>query len=494
MKKLKDWSLRQKIILHVAVIGLLTAVILTFLLLHSEKQLIRSLGLNNTRMMASLVRNSLNCYMKSSPEKKIQDNLNQISASVDVESIRILDEEGKVLHSSFPAEKGRRANELTMSHLDSMLSSRQEEIAFIQSNILSQGLKIIPNLESCRTCHDPSKEVIGILDVSVDYSYSQSLLHKDRMRAIIIGVLALILLTVVIIRLFEKLINRPISNLKEKMKEVEGGDLEVAIIPKKHDEIGSLTRSFSDMVGKLKQANQRIEDLFHQRMERASHLASLGELAAGLAHEIKNPVAGMRGALEIISQKVDPADPQKEIFSELIVQLEKINKIIDDLLSYAKPKKMSIAPVDPNECVRNAVNLAEPQKAGKDIRIHFRRYAGDEPANMDADKIQEVVLNLLLNAIASIKEKGRVEVGLRKTGDGELEIAISDDGAGIKPEQQEQIFKPFFTTKKRGAGLGLPICKRIIEAHGGRIQIRSRLGEGTTFIVTMPVFGGGERP
>jgi two-component system NtrC family sensor kinase len=488
MKKLRDWSLRQKIILHVTVIGLLTALILTFLLLNSEKKLIRTLGLNNARMITSLVQNSMTCYMKSSAEKRIEDNLNQISSSVHIRYIRVLDTSGTILHSSDPAERGGRIDEFTMEHLNTLLVSREELAAFLRSDVLAQGLKIVLNQRECRTCHNPGNGIIGILDVSMDHQFSKSVLHRDRMKAVLVGFFALFVLTFVIIRLFEKLINRPISQLKKKMKKVEEGDLDVAIVPRKNDEIGSLSKSFSDMVEKLKQANIRIEELFQQKMERAEHLASLGELAAGLAHEIKNPVAGMRGALEIISQKVDASDPQKEIFSELIIQLEKINKIIDDLLSYAKPKKMSITRVDPNVCIENAIKLAEPQTAGREIGLHFQRYEGPDLADMDADKIQEVVLNLVLNAIAAIKEKGIVRVTLGKEGERDLEITIADSGSGIKPDQLDQIFKPFFTTKKRGTGLGLSICRRIVEAHGGRIDVLSRLEEGTEFHISMPVF------
>ena len=480
--------MRQKIILHVAVIGLLTSLILTFLLLNSEKLLIRTLGRNNTGMITSLVQNSMTCYMKSSAEKRIQDNLNQISSSVHVRNIRVLDESGTILHSSHPAEKGGLLDEFTMLRLKTLLESGEEQAVFLRSEILSQGLRLISNQQECRDCHNPESGIIGILNVSVDHQFSKSLLHRDRMRAVIIGLFALFVLTFVIIRLFEKLINRPISQLKQKMKEVEEGDMDVVIIPKKNDEIGSLSQSFSDMVQKLKLANIQIEELFQQRIERAEHLASLGELAAGLAHEIKNPVAGMRGALEIISQKIKPSDPQKEIFSELIIQLEKINKIIDDLLSYAKPKQKSVIRVDPNLCVENAIKLAEPQTSGRDIDFHFQRYEGPDPAAMDADKIQEVILNLLLNAIAATKEKGTVRISLRKKSERDLEISITDSGSGIKPDQLDQVFKPFFTTKKQGTGLGLSICKRIVEAHGGRIEVFSRVGEGTEFCISLPVF------
>jgi hypothetical protein len=242
------------------------------------------------------------------------------------------------------------------------------------------------------------------------------------------------------------------------------------------------------MVRKLKEANHKIEKLFNKQMEKAEHLASIGELAAGLAHEIRNPIAGMKGALEIINQKMDESNPNKEIFIEILLQIEKINNIIQDLLSYAKPKEMSVGFVNPNECVKNAVKLATPQINNKDIHFRFRGLENGTYAWMDADKIQEVMLNLMLNSISAIDKKGHITIDLRERNKRGLEIIFSDNGKGMKKEILPQIFNPFFTSKKRGTGLGLSICKKIITAHKGSIEVKSQEREGTTFTIRLPVF------
>jgi len=222
-------------------------------------------------------------------------------------------------------------------------------------------------------------------------------------------------------------------------------------------------------------------------MEKAEHLASIGELAAGLAHEIRNPIAGMKGALEIINQKTDEQDPTKEIFTEMLLHIEKINNTVQDLLSYARPKEMSVSLINPNECIQNAIKLATPQMNNKEIHFHFKGLENDDRAQVDADKIQEVMLNLMLNSISSIEKKGNISIELSKRNKQELEINVSDDGAGIKKEHLLQIFNPFFTTKSRGTGLGLSICKKIVDAHSGSIDVKSEERKGTHFTIRLPV-------
>jgi hypothetical protein len=282
-------------------------------------------------------------------------------------------------------------------------------------------------------------------------------------------------------------VNRPISLLKDRMKRVEDGDLTVGIAPRKDDEIGRLTASFNAMVEKLKAANLEIEALYNERIGRAEHLAVLGELAAGLAHDVKNPLAGMKGALEIISQNTAPSDPHGEIFQEMLVQIDKVISVIQDFLSYARPKPPRFVPTVPRQFVENAIRLAQTQLGGKDVRFRFEASQPEVPVCLDADRLQDVVLNLLINGVSAIDAKGTVSVTVRTLPGRALFIFVTDDGAGIKASQLPQIFNPFFSTKKEGTGLGLSICKRIVEGHRGTITVRSREGRGTTFIIRLPL-------
>jgi hypothetical protein len=304
----------------------------------------------------------------------------------------------------------------------------------------------------------------------------------------VLALLALAGLTAIILRLFHRLINRPITRLKDGMKKLQQGDLAVRFAPTKLDEIGSLMSSFNIMAENLQNANAEIKELYQQRVEKAEHLAAFGELAAGLAHEVRNPLSGMRGALEVIDQKTPSGSPQKEIFQEILVQIDKLISIIQDFLSYARPKPLNFREASPNVFMENAVRLAKTQLRGKDIVFHLLRVEDGVRVPLDADRMQEVLLNLLVNSIAAIPQNGNIHISLGTNPPaGTLDITVADDGAGIKESNLDQVFHPFFSTKKEGTGLGLSISKKIVDAHGGTIDVRSREGEGTTFTIRLPL-------
>lgn len=487
MTNIKNWSLKHKIILHVFVIGVLTALFLTYLYIRTQRNIIHTMTKQKAELVGSMIENSLLSAMKEGKLKEVQSSIQKIASSSDIKKIRILSVEGKIMRSTEAGEIESFSEDSTQSKLKKFLSKESQSNAiFISQKSTIQSFRLIKNRQECFNCHSPQQKINGILEVNIDYTAASALLKKSQAKGILLAIVSLCTMTFIILRLFEKLINRPISRLKETMKEVQEGNLNIQFQTTKNDEIGSLTKSFNLMVKKLREANQKIENFFNQQMEKAEHLASIGELAAGLAHEIKNPIAGMKGALEIINQKTDSSNPTKEIFTEMLVQIEKINKIIQDLLSYAKPKEMNFILVNPNVCVENAIKFVKPQTNSTDISFHFQGIDNNTLASMDADKIQEVMLNLMLNSISAIKEKGEIEITLHKKSKNELEIIFSDNGIGIKKEHLPQIFTPFFTTKSSGTGLGLSICKKIIEAHKGSIEVESKEGKGTTFFIRLP--------
>jgi signal transduction histidine kinase len=271
------------------------------------------------------------------------------------------------------------------------------------------------------------------------------------------------------------------------MKKVQEGNLNIQIQPKKNDDIGSLSHHFNTMVNNLREANLKIEELHNQQIEKAGHLASIGELAAGLAHEIKNPIAGIKGSLEIIIDRTNSTDPMREIFIEILAQIERIYNIVQDLLTYAKPKALHLKPAHPDACIQAALKLAESQTQNKKIRFHCSGLSKESTIFCDEDKLQEVIVNLLINSIAAIEREGKIAIDLNLQEEKEMVLTISDTGKGIKKEHLEKIFHPFFTTRAKGTGLGLSICKQLIEAHHGHLNVESIEGKGTFFTIRLPI-------
>ena len=486
---IRNWTLRAKVIFHVLILGAVSAGILTVLYMTTQRSVIYALIQREAELVGSLTKSSVFFLKKCGRIEDTQAEIHELAAATrGITGIRVLTPEGKIFASTRIEEKGTKLSMEDRQTIRTMVADKTaRQTKFLKSQHTIRSFMLVENEPECYACHAAERRINGLLEVEFDYREASDLLWRSQWKGIVLAVLSLGLLTFIILRLFERLINRPISFLKDKMKKVQDGDLTVRPDPLKNDEIGSLTLSFNLMVEKLKEANRKIETLYNQRIERAEHLAAFGELAAGLAHEVKNPLSGMKGALEIISQSATGADPQKEIFQEMLVQIDKIINVIQDFLNYARPKPPHFSRVAPNLFVENAVRLAKTQLHGKAIRFHFHPLKQDVRICLDADRLQEVILNLLLNSIAAIDKEGNIVIFLKVVPNRALLIFLADEGCGIKESQLSQIFNPFFSTKKEGTGLGLSICKKIIDAHKGTIAVRSREGKGTTFTIRLPL-------
>ena len=237
-----------------------------------------------------------------------------------------------------------------------------------------------------------------------------------------------------------------------------------------------------------KQAEQELRRLHTLELAQTEHLATLGEIAAGLAHEIKNPLAAMAAALEVIAPAM-AGEAQQAIMGEVRAQVVRIKSTLEDLLQYARPRPLQLEAGRLNATVEHAVQLAAGRAQARRVTLRFGGGALP-PVTHDADQVHRMVLNLVLNALDAVGEGGAVEVstGVRDHGRAEALIQVHDNGAGIPAAELTHIFRPFYTTKgAQGSGLGLSLCRRIAELHGGRIEVRSAPGQGSTFIASLPL-------
>jgi signal transduction histidine kinase len=220
-------------------------------------------------------------------------------------------------------------------------------------------------------------------------------------------------------------------------------------------------------------------------MSRAEHLATLGELAAGLAHEIRNPLAGIAGVMEIIGRDLPATSPARSVVKDVRLEVAQINRILTDLLETARPHPPQVRLSNLNTTVEHAVMLARQQVFSKPITIELHEASDLAEVEHDSDQIHQVLLNLLLNAVQSLDGAGAVRVDLGSRGDCAT-VDVSDTGRGISPRHLSNIFRPFFTTKGNGTGLGLSLARRIVEEHHGRIEVSSVEGKGSKFTVLLP--------
>lgn len=283
-------------------------------------------------------------------------------------------------------------------------------------------------------------------------------------------------------------IQMPLAELEDKIARMRDGDLNVAVsFADRTDEIGALGRDFNDMVRQIRENREEIQHLHRTQMSRAEHFATLGELATGLAHEVRNPLAGIAGFVNVVGAELPHGSALREVIADVEKEIQQINRILTDLLETARPKPPSIRAADIDQTVEHAVALARQQVLSKPIEISFIRGDGLPPVDHDPDQIHQVLLNLLLNSIQAIERSGNVRVEVRRSSD-MVDICVTDNGRGIPPEALPNIFRPFFTTKgKKGTGLGLSLARRIVEQHGGNISVESAVGTGTKFTISLPI-------
>lgn len=248
-------------------------------------------------------------------------------------------------------------------------------------------------------------------------------------------------------------------------------------------------------ITQLKLAEEQIR-LQTIELQRAAQLSFVGELAAGLAHEIKNPLAGIQGTVDILIRRRDANDPEREALEGVRHQVQRIDNTVRALLERARPRNLKLVRASLTDLMQATVDLARAQRGGRGgdrVQIQFVLPAEDIFAVVDSAQIEDAVLNLLINAMEAVEDAGKVTLRIDRISAEDQEapemavIEVSDNGHGIEPQDLTNIFSPFFTTSKGGTGLGLPAVRRIARVHGGSVDVKSVVGEGSTFTIRLPI-------
>lgn len=222
-----------------------------------------------------------------------------------------------------------------------------------------------------------------------------------------------------------------------------------------------------------------------EKLTRAEHLAEIGQLAASMAHEIKNPLAGISGAIQVMQEAMEQDDPHRPILTEVLGQIGRLDAVVKDLLFYARPTPPRKERVRVDEIAVRVLRSLREEPALQ--RLHIEHKVNDHPAvaSVDSLQIEQLLMNLILNAAHASPDDGVIVLSIKQNSD-HIRFTVQDRGSGMSQESIDHAFEPFFTTKAKGTGLGLSICRRIVEAHGGTIQLKSKIDEGTTVIIELP--------
>jgi signal transduction histidine kinase len=243
-------------------------------------------------------------------------------------------------------------------------------------------------------------------------------------------------------------------------------------------------------------AKQEAEQYHQELVQRADRMASIGELASGIAHEIRNPLAGIQGAIQILAEGFPKGDPRTQVTDEIQKQIYKLERLVKDLLNFVKPVPKNYLPIDMNELVDKVLSFFITQRGKtEEMKIEKKLFPSLPKTMIDPSSMEQAFLNIILNAQKAMPDGGTFTVSThaspQRKDDGkearQVQIIFEDTGIGIPRENLSKIFNPFFSTRPDGTGLGLSITKNIVEQNGGKIEVRSEVNLGTKFIITLPV-------
>ncbi|UCG77275.1 MAG: HAMP domain-containing protein [Nitrospirota bacterium] len=312
---------------------------------------------------------------------------------------------------------------------------------------------------------------------------------RELLNNLLIVSLLLLIISAVLGLFWSRRITRPIEKLSDASKEIGKGHYDVNVQINTRDEIGGLAESFNTMATEIDSRERALKDA-QAALVQSEKMAAFGQLGAGIAHEVKNPLAGILGFAQLSLRKLDKENPLYENISVIEKETKRCRDIIDNLMKFARQEQVTHALTDINSVVEDAVTILNHQLGIHQVQLD-KELSPDLPKVLiNSNQIQQVLMNLIINAQQAFEgEPGHVVVRTGIGKDGNVEISVNDNGPGIPDEIRSKIFEPFFTTKPtgKGTGLGLSVSYGIVKDHNGDIRIESEIGKGTTFVMSFPV-------
>jgi signal transduction histidine kinase len=402
-------------------------------------------------------------------------------ATYDTANLQLFLPDGSAIESRADAPSPSR--EQVMGFLESG-DAQRTWVADEDERLRLRGLARVDARRECGACHQVGT-TLGLVSMSNDLTEMMSRVHTRSRRNLAILLVAWAALLTLTTRLVKRSVQRSTSRFERRLVAAASGDTpppdddpELSLDPRS----ARLDRLLQEFLERQRQRDKEVAS----RLAHTDQLASVGQLAAGLAHEIRNPLAGIQGALEILRD--DSTDEKnRRLHEEMLAELGRVNETLQTLLSSARPSAPRLASVDLSELMIEVHRLLEPSLRRKGVALEAELPSEPLEADIDKPKIRQVLINLVQNAAEAMEGDGRIVLragGFAKVG--EIVLAVEDDGPGIPAEEQEKIFEPFYTTKFSGTGLGLAIARSLVEQHSGSLLLESEPGHGTTFFVLLP--------
>ena len=482
------------------------------LVLRQEREHRLRSAAEHVAQLSDVITRSTRFAMLQARPDYVHSIIEDVARQENIDRVRIFNKEGTIIDSTHAAEIGLKVDRTAEGCVQCHSSERaleglpKHERARIfktsDGRRLLASMEVIRNEPSCANAgchaHPIGQTVLGVLDIVYPL---EEIDRATRASALTIAglSLALVLVAAGLVSLFvHRLVYRPLADLEAGAKRLAAGNLDQSIPVRGADEFGRLAGAFNSMTLALKDATRNLEQKVADRTRelraaqaetaRGEKLASVGLLAAGIAHELNNPLTGVLTFSSLMRKKVPAGSQDAEDLDLVIRETKRCAAIIRRLLDFAREKAPEKKFADLNRLIEETVHLVERPAHLAHIEIRLELDRELPPVWMDSDLVKQVVMNMLVNAQHAIDRDGAITVRTRKLA-GRVEISIIDTGCGIRPEDLPRIFDPFFTTKGvgKGTGLGLSVSHGIVEAHGGSIEVESAPGAGSTFRVYLPL-------
>lgn len=345
----------------------------------------------------------------------------------------------------------------------------------------------LKNSPKCYACHNLNEKYLGLLIFDISLSDTRKSILFTQKFSVFYSVLIIMIILSLVFTLHYRFIKKSLYSFHNSINIINQGNLDERISIPVSRELAELGESFNKMVDTFQKTQAELNKYHKQELESALKLATIGEMSARLAHEIRNPLTGIKNAIEIIVNEM-PEDQNKPVLEEIQRQVLRLNSAVSNLLRFSRNSDLKIDEHDLNEIIKALIFFIKNQTQNKKIEFIHDLQPNLPMFNFDREQIENALLNLGINSIQAIKDSGTV---IFKTEfdnhDKTVKITLEDTGSGISKDIIENVFEPFYTTRTEGTGLGLAITKEIIEKHKGKIWVESQIGKSTKFYISLPV-------
>ncbi len=521
-------SLAGKLIIAVGAFMTIGSIILGYIYIRYEEGIMMKNLIKHAASSSDLVKRGIHYGMLTAHREAIEQTVEVIGSGEGIKAIRIFDMKGTIAYSSKKSEKGLSVDKtfITCQFCHHVPGKPLETLPDKKNWILTSdpsGHKILKfvmpiyNESSCYTAachiHPKSQRLLGVFETDFSTAAVDAAIKQNRIATFLFGGLFIFIISVSLCVTLYKFVSKPVSLLDEGMRKLAKGELDHVIKIDSKDEMGLLAKTFNSMARDIKKYRENMENWTktleeevqkktaeimraHDQLINAEKLASLGRMAAGVAHELNSPLTGIVTFAHLMLKHTPPERRQDiEDLEVIIEQANRCSKIIKGLLGFSRKASAEKIHVNINELTDGTISMIRNQAKFHNIKFDMKLDDSLPSIMADPNQMQQVFLNLLINAADAMNERGQITIATRMVDDTAtgnkkfIEIEFTDTGPGIPEDDIGKIFEPFFTTKPagKGTGLGLAVSYGIIKKHGGNIIVRSESGKGASFFIRLPV-------